>query len=435
MVELSAILILAMSAVMPGDATEYWPQFRGPLGTGEAPEANPPIEWSEESNIRWKIVLPGLGHSSPVVWGDRLFVTTAIPYGPKFPGRPDTAPGAHDNVRVTQNHKFAALAVRRSDGSVIWNQELAQKRPHEGGHYTGSLASASPVCDAEHVFAYFGSHGLFCLTHAGELVWQQNLGTMQSKHAHGEGASPALHGDTLVVNWDHEGQSFVSAFDKRTGEERWKKLRAEVTSWSTPIIVQHGGSVQVIVCGSDRIRAYGLNSGDVIWECSGLSQNVCATPVARDGLVLAGSSYDTRNFLAIALEGARGNVTGTDNVLWSRRQGTPYVPSPLLYRGAVYFLRHYQGVLTRLDARTGREEPGPIRLPIITDVYSSPVAAAGRVYVTDLRGTTRVLEAGPRPKFLARNRLEDSFAATPAVVGNELYLRGRRFLYCIAEDL
>lgn len=430
-----ALLFFVTPIAAAQEASSNWPQFRGPLGTGEAPNANPPIEWSEDNNVRWKISLPGLGHSTPALWGDRLFVTTAIPFGEKFPGKPDTAPGAHDNLRVTQRHRFVAMAISRKDGSILWKKNLRETRPHEGAHYTASLASGSPVCDARHVFAYFGSHGLYCLTHAGDLVWEKNLGTMQSKHAHGEGSSPALHGNTLVVNWDHEGQSFVAAYNKSSGDELWKKQRDEVTSWSSPIIIDVKGQRQVVVCGSNRIRAYDLATGAVIWSCSGLSQNVCATPVYADGVLLAGSSYDTRNFLAIEVAGARGDITGTSRVLWSRRTGPPYVPSPLLYQGAVYFLRHYQGVLSRLDAKSGSEQPGQIRLPVITDVYSSPVAAAGRVYVTDLRGTTRVLESTASAKFLARNRLEDSFSATMVLVEDEIYLRGRKFLYCIAEDL
>ena len=207
---------------------------------------------------------------------------------------------------------------------------------------------------------------------------------MQSKHAHGEGASPALLGDTLIVNWDHEEQSFVVAFDKTTGDEKWKVNRNEVTSWSSPIAIDHNGRSMAIVAGSNRIRAYDLKDGTVLWSCSGLSKNVCATPIYSDGIVLIGSSYDTRNFLAIDIDNAKGDLTGTKHVLWSSRMLPPYVPSPLLYRGAVYYHRHYQGVLSRIEARSGKPKPGPMRLPTITDVYGSPVAADG-IFVTDLR--------------------------------------------------
>ncbi|MBW3543242.1 MAG: PQQ-like beta-propeller repeat protein, partial [Planctomycetes bacterium] len=246
-------------------------------------------------------------------------------------------------------------------------------------------------------------------------------------------ASPALHGDTLVVNWDHEGQSFVAAFDKRTGRERWKVERDEVTSWSSPIIVEHDGRSQVIVSGTSRVRGYDLATGEVIWECGGLSRNVVASPVAADGMVYAASSYDLQALLAIRLEGARGDITGTEQIAWSRRRTTPYVPSPLLYDGSLYFLRHYQGVLTRVNAQTGEEPHGPLRLSGIRNVYASPIAAAGRIYVADLSGTTVVIEPDPTPRIVAQNRLPDSFAASPAAAGRELYLRGVSTLYSLAE--
>lgn len=428
------VVVLFPISAFAQTAEDYWPQFRGPLGTGEAPAANPPTEWSEDKNVRWKVPLPGLGLSTPALWNDRLFVTTTIPFGEKFPGKPDKDPGAHDNLRVTRKQRFMTMAVSRRTGDVLWKKNLHEAIPHEGGHYTGSLASASPVCDAKHVFAFFGSHGLYCLTHDGELVWKKNLGEMYSKHNHGEGASPCLYDDTIFVNWDHQEQSFIVAFDKNTGDERWRKNRSEVTSWSTPIVIKHKGEPQLIVCGSNRIRAYNPKNGNIIWSCAGLSNNVCASPVYGDGILLAGSSYDTRNFLAIRIDGAKGDITGTDNVLWSRKQLPPYVPSPLLYKGAVYYLRHYQGVLSRIKVSNGEAAPGPIRLPIIKNVYSSPIAAAGRVYVTDLQGTTRVLEASTKATFLARNRLDDSFSATVVAVGEELYMRGNRFLYCIAKE-
>jgi outer membrane protein assembly factor BamB len=242
-----------------------------------------------------------------------------------------------------------------------------------------------------------------------------------------------LFGNTLVVNWDHEGQSFTVALDKRTGKQLWKIARDEVTSWATPIVVEHDGKPQLIISGTNRIRGFDLATGRVIWECDGLSANIVATPVSADGMVYAGSSYDTRAMLAIRLEGAKGDITGTDRVAWIRTRGTPYVPSPLLYGESLYFLRHYQGVLTRLIARTGEEQDDPFRLPEIRNVYASPVGAAGRVYITDLDGTTVVISHGDSPTVLAINRLDDSFSASATPVGGELFLRGERYLYCIAE--
>lgn len=438
-IAIKLILVAALVGAAPGPklgpAEAYWPAWRGPLATGVGPIADPPIVWSEQKNIRWKTALPGRGHSSPVVWGDRIFLTTAIPFGEAIRPRLPARPGAHDNLDLTRNHEFVALAVSRQTGAILWQQTLYKDLPHEAGHVTGSLASASPVTDGEHVYAFFGSRGLYCLNVEGKLVWKQRLGEMHTKHGHGEGSSPVLHDDTLVVNWDHEDGSFIVAFDKRTGARRWKVARNEDTSWASPIVVEHSGTAQVIVPGTNRIRSYDLSNGKVIWECGGLSSNVVASPVAADGVVYSGSSYDTRALLAIRLDGAKGDITGSKQVLWTRHRGTPYVPSPLLYGDSLYTLQHYQGVLSRLNVATGQDRGGPFRLGAITSVYSSPVGAANRIYITSREGVTQVIShADAVPKELAVNRLDDTISASPALVGKELILRGERFLYNIAEQ-
>jgi outer membrane protein assembly factor BamB len=418
------------------ESLSFWPQWRGPLATGFAPNANPPIEWNDNKNIRWKLALPGKGHSTPVIWGDTIFLTTAIPYGD--PVRPRfVRPGAHDNLDMTRNHEFVVLAVSRKTGKILWQQTVHKATPHEAGHLTASLASASPVTDGEHVFAFFGSYGLYCLDFNGKLIWEKALGEMHTKHGHGEGSSPALFGDTLIINWDDEEKSFVVALDNRTGQERWRKARNEETSWATPIVVEHAGKAQVVVSGTNRIRGYDLASGEVIWECGGLSSNIVASPVSANGIVYAGSSYDTRAMLAVKLDGAKGDITGGNQVLWFRSRGTPYVPSPLLYGESLYNMQHYQGVLVRIDVKSGQDQGGPFRLDAIHNVYSSPVGAAGRIYVTSREGVTQVISHGdgatPAGKTLAVNRLDDSFSASAALVDRELYLRGEKYLYCIAE--
>ena len=209
--------------------------------------------------------------------------------------------------------------------------------------------------------------------------------------------------------------------------------RQEVTSWATPIVIQHEGKPQVIVSGTNRVRGYDLDNGKVLWECGGLSSNIVASPVSADGMVFAGSSYDKRALLAIRLDGAAGDITGTDQIAWNRFRGTPYVPSPLLYDGDLYFLSHYQGILTRVDARTGEDRPGPFRLDGIDYVYASPVAAAGRIYVTDLDGTTVVVSSGEVPRLLARNRLSEPISASAAIAGRQLFLRGDKHLYCLED--
>lgn len=434
-----ALLASCLAAAARGDekpaAEKNWPRWRGPLGTGVSPEGDPPVEFSETKNVRWKTALPGKGHSTPVVWGEHIFVTAAARVGDKlekpfYSGRP----GAHDNLPVTHRYDYFVLAVNRGTGKIRWRKSLNQLVPEEGAHYTASLASASAVTDGEHVLAHFGSAGLFCLDFDGDLVWKSELGQMQTKHGHGEGSGPALYGDTVLVNWDHEGDSFIVALDKRSGKQRWRKRRDEVTSWSTPLIIEHDGKPQAIVSGSNRVRGYDLATGEVLWECGGLAQNIVASPVYGNGMVFVGSSYEKRSLLAIRLAGAKGDITETENVAWRRMRGTPYVPSPLLYGETLYFLTHYQAILTGVDAATGEDAPGAMRLDGLRNIYASPVGASDRIYVTDLDGMTAVISHGEKPKLLALNRLNDSFAASAAIVGGELFLRGEKFLYCIAED-
>ena len=408
-----------------------WGQWRGPLATGAAPKADPPVEWSETKNIRWKTKLPGLGHSSPVVWGSLVFVTTAEMTGAKKPFTGVTPDGAHNNMNPLFDHQFAVMAIDRETGAVVWRRTVSTRQPHESTHESATWASNSPVTDGEQVLSFFGSNGLYCLDTGGRLLWSRDLGDMQVKHGHGEGASPLLHGETVVVNWDHEGASLIVALAKRTGEELWRQPRDEVTSWATPIVVTHDGQRQVVVSGTRRVRGYDLKTGSVIWEAGGLPGNIVASPVGADGMVFAAGSYEKQTLLAIRLTGAKGELTGTQQIAWQKNRSTPYVPSPLLYDGWLYYLRHYQGVLSRVNAKTGNEPSGPFRLGSVFNIYSSPVAAAGRIYVTDRNGKTLVMSNDAEPKALTLNKLDDRFSAAAALVGDAIFLRGEKFLYCI----
>ena len=413
---------------------QYWPQWRGPLATGVASKANPPVEWSEKKNIRWKIPLSGKGHSSPIVFGDTVFLTAAVPVGEALSPVHDNAPGVHDSVPVTHRHQFVVLAISRRDGKILWQKVLREEFPHEGGHVTGSLASNSPVTDGKHLYVFLGSRGFYCLDMKGELKWQKDLGQMKTLHSHGEGSSPVLHGDTLIVNWDHEGESFLYAFDKRTGRQIWKVARDEKTSWATPLVVEVGGKPQVIVSATKRVRGYDLATGALLWECAGLTDNVVSSPVYGRGMLIAGNSCYRQAMLGIRLAGAKGDITGTEHVAWNLNRMTPYVSSPLLYDDMLYHIRHNQNILVRLDPMTGQPRGEALRLDGIRDfIFSSPVGTPDRIYVTARDGRTVVLRHDLMSETLAVNELDDSFSASPALVNRELYLRGERFLYCIAE--
>ncbi|MFQ5907168.1 MAG: PQQ-binding-like beta-propeller repeat protein, partial [bacterium] len=300
---------LAWGTEPSSDFKGYWPQWRGPQATGVAPHGDPPVEWDEDKNVRWKIEIPGKGHASPIVWGEKVFVLTAIETDKAV----ESQEAEEDEQQLpewrrrmgrkaTKVHQFAVLAIDRRDGKILWQRTAREEFPHEGTHEEGSWASNSPVTDGEHVYAYFGSRGLHCFDMQGNLLWEKDFGDMSTRMSFGEGSSPALYGNTIVVNWDHEGQSFIIALDKRTGKELWKVDRDEATSWATPIVVEHNGNPQVVVSATKRVRSYDLATGELIWECGGMTLNVIPSPVADNGMVYVTSGFRGNALLAIRLD-------------------------------------------------------------------------------------------------------------------------------------
>jgi outer membrane protein assembly factor BamB len=411
------VVLLSVPSAQAADRDQFWPQWRGPLFTGAAPQGNPPAEWSETKNVRWKVEVPGLGSGTPVVWGDTIYVTTAVPTG-----------------AASGPHRFTLLAIGRKDGKTLWQKALREEVPHEGHHATNTFASASALTDGEHVYAFFGSRGLYALDLKGNVKWEKDLGDMNIKMGFGEAASPALHGDRLVVNWDHEGESFIVALDKRTGKEIWRVPREEKTSWSTPLVVEHAGRAQVITSATSRVRSYDLATGELVWQASGMTANAIPTPVHADGIVYLTSGFRGNALMAVKLADAKGDITSAPAVIWRYDRDTPYVPSPLLYGGALYFLKSNSGVLSAFDAKTGTRLYGEQRLEGVANVYASPIGAGGRIYVAGRDGAVAVVQQGPEFKLLGTNRLDDGFDASPVAVGDELYLRGRKFLYRISTN-
>jgi outer membrane protein assembly factor BamB len=394
-----------------------------------SPDGDPPVHWSEKQNVRFKVAIVGDGLATPVAWRDRIYVLSARSLEAGEGRRPATdASGVPLPMQ-----RLLVTAYDRRDGSVKWQRVAVERVPHESRHQESGWATASPVTDGERLYAHFGSAGTFAYTLDGELVWKIDLGDMTTRLGYGEGSSPALWGDTLVVNWDHEGDSFVVALDARTGKERWRKERpGELTSWSTPLIREHEGRVHVIVAGGGRTRAYDLRTGEVLWSLAGLGMNAIPTPIYDAGILyLASGKRDSPRMLAVDLRGAKGDLDQSGAVLWTRDRDTPYVSTPLLYRGQLYFFRHVLSFLTSVDAATGKSLFTE-RLDL-GNVFASPAAAAGRIYLLGREGKALVLEPGPRLKVLAENQLDDGFDASPVIVGGDLYLRGRRFLYAVAR--
>ncbi len=442
---------LAMSALaVPPDSGANWPEWRGPSHTGAAPAANPPVTWDETSHIKWKVAIPGDGSATPIIWGNQIFIQTAIPTKKKAEIPPSTtasAPAADASPggsrrrgggmqaeKPTDPCQFVLICLDRQTGQTLWQKVAREETPHEGVRENdGTFASPSPVTDGEHLFADFGSRGLYCFDLHGNMKWSRDLGRMRIKMEFGEGSSPALHGDALIVNWDNEDVSFIAALNKKTGEILWKTKRDEKTSWSTPLVVHEAGRVEVVTTASGKIRSYDPATGKLFWECAGLTANVIPTPVAAQGLVYCMSGFRGNALLAIHL-GRDGDLTGSDAIAWSLRKSTPYVPSPLLYQGRLYFLASNNGIVSCVDAKTGRVLIDAGRLEGLPGVFASPVGAGGRVYIAGRNGAVAVLKAGDKLEILATNHLDDRFDASPAIAGNDLFLRGRGSLYCIAGE-
>jgi outer membrane protein assembly factor BamB len=418
----------AVAAANP-EAEKFWPQWRGPHATGVAVQGNPPLAWSETKGIRWKVEIPGRGSSSPVIWGDRLFLLTAVPAGVAGDAA-HTPRGALPRVP----HRFVVLAVDRRTGRTIWERTARESTPHEPSHPdNGTWASSSAVTDGEHVIASFESEGLYAYTMDGTLVWQKDLGDKSMRNEFGEGSTPALHGNHLVVVWDHfvKGASFIVTLDKRTGQELWRASRDEIDTWATPLVVEHDGRAQVIVNGMNRLRSYDLETGKIVWEAPGTTMNPIPSPVAADGMVFATSGFRGNNLKAIRLAGASGDIASSGAIVWTLDRDTPYVPSPLLYDGILYLLKTNSGILSAFDAKTGKPHYQSQRLDGMGEVFSSPVGAAGRVYITDRTGVTLVLRNGPTFEVLAKNTLDAGVDASPAIVDDTIFIRSYTHLYAI----
>lgn len=425
-----AVSFALLHAADDAAADRYWPQWRGPAATGVSAHANPPTRWSEQQNIRWRVEIPGRGSATPVVWGDRLFVLTAVPAG--VPAENAHEPRGGVQPRIA--HHYMVMAIDRATGKTVWSKVAREEAPHEASHQdNGTWASSSAITDGQHVIAYFESRGIYAYDMNGTLIWEKDLGDKKMRNEFGEGSTPALLGNSLVIVWDHQGQSFIVALDKRDGKELWRVNRDEIDTWATPLIVAHEGRHQVVVPAMNKVTSYDLENGKIVWQAPGTTMNAIPSPVAGDGMVFVTSGFRGNNLKAIRLADAKGEITGPPAIVWTLDRDTPYVPSPLLYQGVLYILKTNNGLLSAFDAKTGKPHYQLQRLEKAPNVFASPVAAAGRVYIPGRDGTTVVLRHGADFQPIAENTLDDGFDASPALVDNELFLRGYRYLYSIVE--
>ncbi|NQT41460.1 MAG: PQQ-like beta-propeller repeat protein [Planctomycetes bacterium] len=410
-----------------------WHQWRGPEANGVSKTATPPIEWGEGKNIRWKVPIDGNGNSTPIIWGNKVFLLTAIDTGkvdPSLP-KPEDQPERVFGIKYPNTvYAFLVLCLDRNSGKELWRRTATQCIPHEGHHGDNNFASASPTTDGERLYCWFGSAGLFCYDLDGEKLWDRDLGKAFMGASLGEGCSPVVHGGRLVIVRDQQRQSTVEALDAKTGESRWKADRDEPNAWATPKVLHHGDKTQVVTAASNMVRSYDLNDGRIIWQCSGLTGNVIPSPVVDGDVVYCMSGYQGYALVALPLS-ATGDISSSDAVVWARSRGTPYVPSPLLYDGMLYFTQSNQAILSCVDSKTGDTIMDRTRLSGLSNIYASPVGADQRIYITGRNGATLVLERSQELNVLARNRLNDQLDVSPALAGNQMFLRGNRFLYCI----
>lgn len=438
------IVLLAILLATPAwaaSAQDYWPTWRGPDGTGAAVKGNPPTTWSETENVRWKVPIPGQGQSSPVIWGDKIFVQTAIDTGQPAPTQQPAAPqaggrGGFGGGRGPSTvFKFDVICLDRATGKTLWQKTATEAVPHEGHHATGSMAPYSPITDGRLVWASFGSRGLYCFDMDGNLRWSQPLVQMSTRASFGEGSSPTLAGDAIVVVCDHEGQSVIFAFNKETGERLWRQDRDESTSWASPVAAEVDGKVQVITSATNFIRSYDVETGEIIWLCSGMTANAVPTPIVAGDMVYCISGFRGSALIAIKL-GHTGDLTGSDAIAWQMSDGTPYVPSGVLMGDRLFFCAsgNNQGIVSCYNVKTGQALFSNGRLPDVNTIYSSFVGVADRIYIPARNGVVSVIKNADTFEVLATNRLDDTFDATPAIVGDELYLRGAQNLYCIARQ-
>jgi outer membrane protein assembly factor BamB len=416
-------------------ANDDWPRWRGPHNDGMA-RGDAPLEWNDTKNVAWRVPIPGRGFSSPVIWGDKIFITTAVPTKANpVPEAPEpergSGRGPGGGAGVGQEHKFVVLCLNRQNGKVVWEQVARVATPHEGYHRRyGSFASNSPVTDGKYLYAFFGSHGLYCYDLSGKLAWSKDFSPMRMRLQFGEGVAPVVDDDRLYLKFDQEQGSYMVALDKRNGKELWRVTRDEVSSWSPPLVVTHNGRKQVVVSASNKVCSYDPATGKLIWECSGLGSNVIPAPVILGDVVYVMSGHRSPNLPAIRL-GREGNLTGSDAIVWTNDRGNSYTASPVLHDNKLYMVTD-SGMLSCLNASTGEAYYRQQRLPKAYNFKASPVGANGKLYLATEDGDVVVVKMGEKYEVLATNMLKDQvFIATPAIASGNLYLRSQDALYCI----
>jgi outer membrane protein assembly factor BamB len=428
-------LALEPASARPGDD---WPQWRGPGGLGVSTEKRFPTDWSPTRNISWKTAIPGRGHSSPVVWGDRVFLTTSIE-GELVPGRKapvhlgfDRKPGyVHpDSVGVDHLHTLKLLAIDASSGRIVWERTASEGMMYDDRHRKNTYASSTIATDGRLVYAFFESAGLYCYDFDGKLRWSVSLGGI-AKAGLGPGTSPVLYENLIILQCDQDmgDGSFIVALDRRTGREVWRAERNNRRSWATPLLVGASGRVELIALAAEAVIAYDPATGRERWRANGVQSHPIPSAVAGHGLVFATAGSQAKRALAIRLGGS-GDLTDSPHVVWQYAKGTSYVPSPILYGDYLYLMTD-RGLLTCLEALTGRVLYEGGRVPVPATFTASPVAFGDRLLLTSEDGDTFFIKAGPRHEVLGTSSVGEPVYASPALARGRVFIRGEHHLFAI----
>ena len=430
------VILISASCVLG----QNWPGWRGE-GRGISPEKNLPLKWSEDEGVRWKTPIAGAGHSSPIVWGNHIFVTTAVAEDPNVETfRGGVYIGGNREKPDQSGYAYRVICLDADQGNVLWSKAVTRQHPRQPRHTKNTYASETPVTDGKYVFVSFGSAGLYCVDFEGNVVWQRDLGLMRRKRGWGTGASPVLFRDTVIFNCDSDDESYIAAFDKATGDPVWRTERNEGASWGTPFLFEAGSRTTVVTNASRRMWGYDAATGELLWECAGGSMISVPSPVAAQGLVFLSSGHNLfpqRPIVAVRPE-ASGDITPpkgqsqSQGVAWSHRSGGAYVTSPIAIDEYLYVPLD-NGSLTCYEARTGKAVYGKQKLGARNTITASPIAGDGKIYIQTEDGECYVVKPGPEFEILAVNKLDEVFCASPAVSAGKLFLRGRKHLYCIGK--
>lgn len=412
-------------------AARPWPEFRGAGRSGIADGQHPPLSFELESgrNVRWRAPVDGLGLSSPIIWGDRIIVTTAVSPETEQKVEPGSL-GNIDTKKETSRHEWQVHSYDLRTGEAAWKKTVHTGVPRSQRHWKASQANPTAATDGEVIIAFFGSAGLFAVDMGGKVLWSKDLGRLDSgwfmdpAFEWGFGSSPILDGDRVIVQIDVHGESRVAAFERKTGKALWSTAREELPSWGTPLIYRDGERAELVLAASKAIVGYDPSNGDELWRLRGNSEITVASPIARDGLIVVTGGYRTPKPIYAIKPGARGDITPPENgsgehVAWSTQKDGAYHPTPLLYRGVLYVLRD-QGVLTGYDPATGEQL---FRERVRGRFTASPVAADGRLYLTAEDGDVYAVQAGREFRLLAKSELDGSALATPAISNGLLVFR------------